>query len=42
MRLSRWTQPGEILRVKSTQCGFDSLANADNAFFHARTQERDP
>ena len=40
--LRRRTQTSQILRIKSTQRAFDSVANADNSFFYARTQKRDP
>jgi len=36
------TQAGRILRIKSAKRGFDGLPDADNSFFHARTQERNP
>lgn len=36
------TQSGQILRIEGAKRGFDGLADPDNSFFHARTQERNP
>src|SRR5207237_6175517 len=38
----RWTQSGQILGIKGAKRGVDRLPEADNSFFHARTQERNP
>jgi hypothetical protein len=38
----RRTQSGEILRIKGAKRGVDRVPDADNSFFHGRTQERNP
>ncbi len=40
--MGRWTQSGQILGIKGAKRGVDRLPEADNSFFHARTQERNP
>src|SRR5437667_12350706 len=40
--VGRWTQSGQILGIKGAKRGVDRLPEADNSFFHARTQERNP
>src|SRR5260370_5967706 len=40
--VGRWTQSGQILGIEGAKRSVDRLPEADNSFFHARTQERNP
>jgi hypothetical protein len=40
--LHSWTQTRKILSIESAKGRFDGRADADNSFFHTRTQESNP